>query len=292
MNNRELKWGLIFISPAALYFVVFWVLPLGLAFFYSFTDWSIGADPEFVGVTNYTDLISDELFRRTVWNSVRISVIAVIISLVFALGLAVVLNDPDIRGGRLFRLSIILPVVTDWVATGLVWQLIFLPNQGVLASLGADMGLDFLVQMRWTAARGLAPWAIAIFIVWKQTGLYAIFFLAGLKGVPKDVIEAARVDGASVWRQFWEIRWPLMKPITVFVVVISFITTIGLFEPVYLLTAGGPVDATRTVPLFLFENFFTFGRSGYASAAGIYFLGMSLAFAFVSTRVLRDSYER
>ena len=287
-----MRWGLIFISPAAIYFLIFWLFPLALALFYSFTDWSIGADPSFVGVDNYKELLGDPLFGHTVRNSLWIAFLSVSISLVLALGLATVLNDSGIKGGRLFRLAIILPVVTDWVATGLVWQLFFLPNQGVLASIGADTGLTALVRMRWTADRSLAPWAIAIFIIWKQTGLYTIFFLAGLKGISREVIDAARVDGASAWQQFWGIRWPLMKPITVFVVIVSFITTAGLFEPVFLLTAGGPVDATRTVPLFLFENFFTFGRSGYASAAGIYFLGMCLAFAFVSARVLRDSYAR
>lgn len=290
--SRELKWGLIFISPAAVYFLAFWVLPLVLAIFYSLTDWSIGGSAEFIGLDNYKELASDPAFGRTVWNSIRIAGIALAVSLTLALGLAAILNDPDIWGARWFRLMVILPVVTDWVATGLVWQLIFLPNQGVLASIGADLGISELVRLRWTADRGLASWAIAIFIIWKQTGLYAIFFLAGIKGIPRDVIEAARVDGAGPWRQFWTIRWPLMRPITVFIVVISFVTTMGLFEPVYLLTAGGPVDATRTIPLFLYENFFTFGRSGYASAAGIYFLGMSLAFAFVSARVLRQAYER
>lgn len=288
--TRELRWGLFFISPAVVYFLVFWLAPLALAVFYSLTDWSIGADPKFVGLANYTELLGDPLFKRTVSNSIWIAFLSVSISLALALGLATVLNDPGIRGGRLFRLSIILPVVTDWVATALVWQLIFLPNQGVLASIGADLGLNQLVQLRWTADRALAPWAIAIFIIWKQTGLYTIFLLAGLKGISKEILEAAKVDGANAWRQFWRIRWPLMKPITVFVVIVSFITTAGLFEPVFLLTAGGPVDATRTLPLFLFENFFTFGRSGYASAAGIYFLGISLAVAFLSTRILRDSY--
>ena len=290
--SRDVRWGLIFISPAALYFIAFWLMPLALALYYSFTDWSIGADPGFVGLANYTELLGDPLFRRTVRNTVWIAFLAVSISLAAALGLATILNDPAIRASRLFRIAIILPVVTDWVATGLVWQLIFLPNQGVLASLGADLGITELVRLRWTADRSLAPWAVAIFIIWKQTGLYAIFFLAGLKGISRDVLDAARVDGAGPLSLFWRIRWPLMKPITVFVVIISFITTAGLFEPVYLLTAGGPVDATRTVPLFLYENFFTFGRSGYASAAGLYFLGMCLAFAFVSARMLKDSYAR
>ena len=195
--HRELKWGLLFISPAAAYFLVFWILPLVLALFYSFTDWSIGADPNFVGLGNYRELIGDPLFRHTVWNSIKITSISLSISLTLALGLATIRNDPDIRGGRLFRLAIILPVVTDWVATGLVWQLIFLPNSGVLASIGASTGITDLIQLRWTANRTLAPWAIAIFIIWKQTGLYTIFFLAGLKGIPTNLLDAAKVDGGK-----------------------------------------------------------------------------------------------
>ncbi|WP_436499997.1 carbohydrate ABC transporter permease [Actinokineospora sp. HUAS TT18] len=291
LRSRELRVAAVFISPAILFFLVFWAAPVLLAAYYSLTDWQVGGSETWVGFENYAKLLSDPQFHTAVWSSLTIVVIVMVISLLLALGVALVLSDPRIQAGRLWRVAVIIPVVTDWVATGLVFQLFFLPNQGVLASLGQSLGIDALNTVRWTTDAGLAPWAIAIFVVWKQTGLYAIFFLAGLKGIPTDVLEASKVDGANSWQAFWRIRWPMMTPVTVFVVVLAFVTTLGLFEPVYLLTGGGPAGATRTLPLFLFENFFTFGNSGYASAAGIYFLLLSLVFTYLASRILKDSLE-
>jgi ABC-type sugar transport system permease subunit len=282
---------LAFISPAIVFFVVFWSLPVMLALVYAFTDWRIGSTAEFVGLDNLTGLLSDPLFQRSVQASLWIAILVVAGSMLLGFMIALILADDRIRFGRMWRLVVIVPVVADWVATGLVFQLIFLPNQGVLAALGHSLGLDFLVRMRWTTSADLAPIAIAIFIIWKQTGLYAIFLLAGLRSIPRTVVEAAQVDGASPFQTLRSIKLPLMRPILTFVLIFAFLTTLGLFEPVFLLTAGGPAGATRTLPIFLFENFFTFGRSGYASAAGIYFLVMSLAFAFAAARVLRSRGE-
>jgi ABC-type sugar transport system permease subunit len=281
----------VFISPAIVYFVLFWSLPVVLALVYAFTDWRIGSTAEFIGLDNFTGLLTDPLFHQSVNASLWIAVLAVTGSLLLGLGIALILADDRIRFGRMWRLIIIVPVVADWVATGLVFQLIFLPNQGVLAALGHSLGLDFLVRMRWTTSASLAPFAIAIFIIWKQTGLYAIFLLAGLRSIPKSIVEAAQVDGASPLQTLRSIKLPLIRPILAFVLIFAFLTTLGLFEPVFLLTAGGPAGATRTLPIFLFENFFTFGKSGYASAAGIYFLTLSLAFAFMAARVLRSRSE-
>ncbi|AWB96469.1 hypothetical protein DCE93_13100 [Agromyces badenianii] len=290
-RNGEARIALSFISPSLAFFVVFWALPLIATIGYSMTSWRVGSDPEWIGLDNYFALASDPLFHRSVAASLTISVGASVVSLAIALGLAAVLAQPAIRGGRLWRLAIILPVVTDWVATGLVFQLIFLPNQGVLASLAASVGAEALINVPWVSDRTLAPIAVSIFIIWKQTGLYTIFFFAGIRSIPDDVIEAARLDGASAWAVFWRIRWPMMKPITVFVVVTAFVTTLGLFEPVFMLTGGGPAGETRTLPIFLYENFFSFGNSGYASAAGVVFLLISLAFALVASRMLKESYE-
>jgi ABC-type sugar transport system permease subunit len=288
--NRA-RFGLAFISPAIAFFILFWSLPVILALVYAFTDWRIGSTAEFIGLDNFTDLLSDPLFQRSVQASLWIAVLVVTGSMLLGLGIALVLSDDRIRLGRMWRLIVIAPVVTDWVATGLVFQFIFLPNQGVLAALGHSLGLDFLVRARWTTSADLAPFAIALFIIWKQTGLYAIFLLAGLRSIPRVVVEAAQVDGAGPLQTFLRIKLPLMRPILAFVLIFAFLTTLGLFEPVFLLTAGGPAGATRTLPIFLFENFFTFGRSGYASAAGIYFLMSSLAFAFAAAWVLRSRGE-
>jgi ABC-type sugar transport system permease subunit len=290
--KRDTRWGLIFIAPGIAYFLIFWILPVILAAVQSLSRWRAGRAAGFIGLKNYGDLLSDPLFHNSVLASAGITTGAVVITFAIALGLAVLLNDETLRGGRWFRVIIFLPVVTDWVATGLIWQLIFLPYQGVLAGIFSGLGLHNLTELRWTATRELAPLAIIIFIVWKTTGLYTVILLAGLKSVPKPLLEAARVDGANPWQAFRHVTIPLLAPITVFVVVSSFVSTIGLFEPVFMLTGGGPADATKTLPLFLYEQFFQFQQGGYASAAGMLFLLICLGFALVAARRLQQTaYE-
>lgn len=286
----ELKHGLFFISPGLAYFLIFWILPVVLALFYSLTKWKVGRPPQFIGLQNYLELLNDAQFIQSVGASAYITALAVSGTCFLALGLAVLLNDDTLRGNRIFKSLIFLPVVTDWVATGMVWQLIYLPYQGVLPGFFYNLGLRYLMGLRWTASRDLAPLAIVIFIIWKTTGLYTIVFLAGLKSIPKHYSEAAQVDGANAWHIFLHITLPLLRPITVFVLVSAFVSTIGLFEPVFMLTGGGPGDATRTLPIFLYENFFQFRNGGYASAAGILFLLICLVFALIAANRLRYSY--
>jgi ABC-type sugar transport system permease subunit len=289
MKRRELRTCLVFISPAVVFFVVFWAFPVLMAAYYAFTDWQVGRSAPWVGVANFTELFGDPLFRTAIKASLTIAVLAVIGGVGIALCLALILARPDIRAARWWRLAIFIPVVTDWVSTGLVWQMMFLRDRGVIAQILAKFGFTSLVRTEWTTDATLAPIAIAIFIIWKTTGLYTLFFLAALKAVPNDVLEASTVDGAGAWQRFRYVRWPLMKPITVFVIVIAFVTALGLYEPIFMLTGGGPAGRTRALPIFLLENFFQFERSGYASAAGLIFLGMSLLFAFVASRVMKEA---
>jgi ABC-type sugar transport system permease subunit len=290
--RRDTRWGLIFIAPGVAYFLVFWILPVILAAVQSVSRWKAGRAAGFIGLKNYIDLLNDPLFHNSVSASAVISGGAVLLTFTIALGLALLLNDETLRGGRWFRIIIFLPVVTDWVATGLIWQLIFLPYQGVLPGIFFNLGLRDLMSLGWTSSRQLAPLAIIIFIVWKTTGLYTVILLAGLKSVPKPLVEAARVDGANAWQAFRHVTMPLLAPITVFVVVSSFVSTVGLFEPVFMLTGGGPADATKTLPLFLYEQFFQFQAGGYASAAGMLFLFICLFFALVAARRLQQTaYE-
>ena len=288
--RHEARTGLFFISPGVIFFVVFWITPVILAIFYGFTDWNVGKAPHWIGFKNYQQLFTDPLLRQSLIASTKITVISVTGTFFVSLGLAYLLNVENLVGGRLIRLLIILPFVADWVATGLVWQLIFLPNGGVLAGVFSWLGLYDWMSLRWTSSTSLAPWAISIFIIWKTSGFYTIIFLAGLKGIPIQYLEAAEVDGANAWQSFWTVTMPLLKPITVFVLMITFVSTIGLFEPVYMLTGGGPADATRVLPIFLYENFFQFHHGGYASAAGILFLLLCLGFALLAARLLQYSY--
>jgi ABC-type sugar transport system permease subunit len=287
--RRDTRWGLFFIAPGIAYFLIFWILPVILAAAQSLSRWRAGRAAGFIGLKNYIDLFNDPLFRNSAAASAVITGGAVLLTFCIALGLALILNDETLRGARWFRVIIFLPVVTDWVATGLIWQLIFLPYQGVLPGIFYNIGLKDLMALRWTATRELAPIAIMIFIVWKTTGLYTVILLAGLRSVPKPLQEAARVDGANAWQVFRHVTIPLLTPITVFVVISSFVSTIGLFEPVFMLTGGGPADATKTLPLFLYEQFFQFQAGGYASAAGMLFLFICLGFALIASRRLQQS---
>src|SRR5258708_23624309 len=161
--KRDPRWGLIFIAPGAAYFVVFWILPVILAAIQSLSRWRQGRAAGFIGLKNYVDLLNDPLFLNSVGASALITVGAVTLTFFIALGLALLLSDDTLRGARWFRVIIFLPVVTDWVATGLIWQLIFLPYQGVLPGIFYNLGLKDLMSLRWTSSRELAPIAIMIF---------------------------------------------------------------------------------------------------------------------------------
>jgi ABC-type sugar transport system permease subunit len=291
-ENRELFWGLAFISPALLYFLVFGIYPVLATAWRSLFRFRGGRPHAFIGLQNYASLLQDPLFLWSVAISLVIALAIVVATYVLALGLALLLNDPEIKGARWFRLMIFVPVVTDWVATALIFQLIFLPNQGVLAALFSSVGLKALVSLNWLSSRHLGPLAIIIFSVWKTVGLFAVILLAGLKSIPRALIEAAVVDGARPSQVLRFVTLPMLMPLVTFVVIVAFVNAIGLFEPVFMLTGGGPADATKTLPLFLHEQYFLFGRQGPASAVALMFLAIVLAFALVATRQLKQmAYE-
>lgn len=282
--------GVAFASPALAYFIAFWLLPVGMALFYSFTDWRLTPDFDFVGFDNYVRLAQDPRFLWSIQITLIISVAIAAASTIIALGIALTLDDPRIPFSDALRALFFLPVVTDWVATGLVWQFIYLPFEGVLAGMLLPLGLTEWAGLRWTSSRALAPAAVSIFAVWKLTGLYIIIFSAGLRSVPESYKEAARVAGANAWHIFRFVTLPLIAPITLFVVLISFVTAAGLFEPIFILTAGGPVDATRTLPLFMYETFFSFLQGGYASAQSIVALALTLVIALIAASRLQYGF--
>jgi ABC-type sugar transport system permease subunit len=195
--RSELFWGLVFAGPALAYFLVFWIYPVLATAYRSLFRFKGGRPDAFVGLENYADLLQNPLFIGSVTISLSISFGIVVVTFALALGLALLLDDPALRGARWFRLAIFIPVVTDWVATALVWQLIFLPNQGVLAALFSSLGLKSLVGLNWLSSRTLGPVAIIIFSVWKTVGLYTIILFAGLKSIPAALKEAAVIDGAQ-----------------------------------------------------------------------------------------------
>lgn len=289
-SKKLARTGMAFTSPAVLYFLLFWLLPVLLAIYYSFTDWQLASDYRFVGLENYIRLFRDARFLNSLGVTLLLGFSIAGIATLLSLGIALLLNDPRLKLTNAMRALFFIPVITDWVAMGLVWQFIFLPYKGVFAGLTVALGIPEFAGLRWTSSHNLALVAIIIFAVWKLSGFYIVIFSAGLRGIPTMYTEAARVDGASNIQVFWLMTFPLLMPITLFVVLTSFVTAIGLFEPIFMLTQGGPVDATRTLPLLMYEAFFSFQQGGYASAMAIITLVLTLVIALVAAGRLQYGF--
>ena len=237
----------------------------------SLTRWDLLSDPVWVGLDNYIELLTDDpLFRTVLWNTFYFTVVSVPLSTVIALGLALLFNT-GLRAIPLFRTAYFLPVITATVVVALVWRWFFNPDFGILNYALYRLGVDS--PPNWLASRTWAMPSVIILAVWKQVGYNMVIFLAGLQAVPASLYEAASIDGAGRWNRFRNITLPLLTPTTFFVLVISIINALQVFDAVLVLTNGGPANATRTMVYHIWEEAFVFLEMGYAAAvAWILFL--------------------
>ena len=269
IEREDASWGFIFMIPYICGLMLFIAGPIIGSFLLSFSEWDLVTAPRFVGMANYQNLLNDELFRKSLSNTVYYVAGVVPFEIVLSLGLAIVLNHAR-RGVILFRTIYFLPVISSTVAVALVWMWIYSPDFGVLnhlLSLLRIPGPNWLVSSKWAMP------AVIIMSIWKAIGFNMIIFLAGLQGVPTQLYEAARIDGANSWQTFSKITLPLISPTTFFITVVSIINAFQVFESTYILTKGGPANSTLTIVYYLFNNAFEYFKMGYAcSVAYILFL--------------------
>jgi multiple sugar transport system permease protein len=224
----------------------------------SATSWDVLTEPRFVGAANYVELAGDPLFRRVVGNTLVYVAVTVPVGIGIALALAVAL-DSGLRGAAIYRTVFFLPVVASSVAVAVVWRWLYSSDFGLLNwALGANVP--------WIASSEWALPSVMIAAVWKGLGYDLLVFLAGLKSIPGGLYEAAALDGASAWQRFWHVTLPLLAPTTFFVLVVALLRASQVFDLAYVLTGGGPANATNTVVLFLYEAAFHHFRMGYAAA--------------------------
>jgi len=248
--------------PALALFAVFKAYPVVASFWISLTTGS-GALRHFTGFSNYQRLVNDPLFWTSLQNTGIILVIQVPIMLGLAILLALGINSIHVRLKAIWRLGVFMPSVTGLVATGIIFSFLLNKDQGALNWLLSLMGLP---AVDWLGDPSWARVAIVLVLTWHYTGYYAVIYLAGLQGVPKELYEAAMVDGAGAIRRFTSVTIPHLRPILLFTVVLSTIGTLQLFDEPYVLTRGGPDNATMTVSMYLYNNGFSYFDSGYASA--------------------------
>jgi len=289
-RRRSATWvtAYLFLVPGLLLFLAFRVYPLLEGLRLSFTNARLGrAAYAYVGLANYGRLLEDSRFHVSLWNTVFYTVASTLPILAIPLFLAVALNRGRLR--TLLRGAFFFPFTLSVVTVGLTWLWLLDPVVGPFNYYAKAAGLP---ARSWLADPNLAMWAIIGTTVWWVTGYYLVIYLAGLQDIPRELYEAAALDGAGAWRSFWRITLPLLRPVLLFVVVTHIIGSFQLFGLVFVVTGGGPGDATRTVVQHLYEtafqNFFHFGSA--SAMAWILFL-VILVFSVLQFRLMRGHTE-
>ncbi|MGQ9629202.1 MAG: carbohydrate ABC transporter permease [bacterium] len=262
MALREAVGGYLFIMPWLLGFLFFVAGPMIASFTMTFVKWGIVDKPQWVGFKNFRTMFTDDpLFWKSLYNTVYYTVFAVPLGIVASLSIALLLNQ-GVRGLSFYRLLYYVPAVTSGVATAILWIWLFNPNIGLLNYVLGKVGIH---GIRWIADPAWSKPALIIMSLWGSGGGMVIF-LAGLKGIPAQLYEAARVDGANAWQSFWWITIPQLTPVIFFNLVMGIIASFQVFTAAYVMTQGGPMHSTLFYVLYLFQNAFTYFHMGYASA--------------------------
>ncbi len=296
---REERTAYLFLAPGLALFLLFVLIPVVAAFYLSFCRYDIIHSPHWVGTANYQriarDIGSQGVFCVSLRNTAQYALGTIPLGMALALALALLVNA-GLRGVSIYRTTYYLPVVTSLVAISMVWMWIYDPSYGLLNYLlvlisragSAVTGHHVLIAPQtWLANPKQAMPAIIAMSIWRGLGYNMVIYLAGLQGIPEHLHEAALIDGASKWQRFRAITWPLLKPTTAFIFVVSVIGASQVFAQVYVMTNGGPNNATTTIVHQIFQNAFSFMKMGYASAMAFVLFAIIFVLSLINLRLMR-----
>jgi ABC-type sugar transport system permease subunit len=267
--------GLLFILPNYLIYTIFVLIPVIYTIYLGFTDYNLMNDPKWIGIQNYLQIFQDENFITALGNTFYFSMFTIFPSMALGLIVAVLLNTKLLKGKPFFRACYYMPNIISMVAASMVWLWIYDPGHGLLNNILMALKMD---TKDWLFDPFLAMPSIIVVNIWNALGYNMIIYLAGLQGIPDYLYEAATVDGASKIRQFFTITIPMIKPITFFLFVMACIKSFQVFDQVFIMTNGGPVNATTTIVHQIYQNAFQYNKMGYAS-------GMALILLLITTTI-------
>ncbi len=274
LQRRRYLIAFLFVLPALVNFAIFRYIPIVMAARASLYDYSLlGGFGDFVGLKNYLRAFDDDLF----WTSLKVSVEFVLMKV-----------SRELRGMGFVRTVIFIPVVTSIVAAAVLWGMMYNKDQGLIQSL---LGIFGVPHTAFISNPTLALPAIVVMMVWKEVGFSTIIFVAGLKNIPQMFYEAAAIDGAGRVRQFFAITLPLLRPVTLFVVVTQTISAFQVFVPVYVMTQGGPAFATNALVYYIYQNGFQYNDMGFATAMSFVGLVILVLMSIGQFRLLRGDVE-
>lgn len=287
----EISAAYFFLAPALISIFVFFFIPVIAAFIISFTDfdiYSLGnySYLKFVGLKNYSNLLSDELFWTSLKNTFYFVLAASPLSIAVSLGAALILNSKLVKLKGLFRLSYFIPVVTTLVAVAIVWRFIYHPRFGILNYLLGFVGIN---PIDWLGDPFWAMPSIILMSIWKNFGYNMIIFIAGLQNIPEHLYEAAILEGANGWQRFKKITIPMLAPTTIFISIITMIGNFQLFAEPYVMTQGGPLNKTLSVVQYMYQEGFRWWNMGYSASIAFVLFIIIFAGTMIQLKIQKQS---
>ena len=277
--KTEARAAMLFLAPGMALITLFFILPVCAGFFLSLTDfdlYSLGdvGNTRLVGAANYGSLLANPLFWRALRNTLYFSFVGGPLTIAVALAAALLLNAKLARFKAFFRTIYFAPVVTTIVGVAIVWKYVYHPRVGLLNRMLEAVGItgpDWLGDPRWAMP------ALILLAIWRGFGYAMVIFLAGLQNVPEELYEAARIDGADAWKQFWHVTVPELGPTFVFVGIITAIGFLQVFAEPYVMTPdGGPLNATLTIVMLMYREGFRWWNMGYAASVAFILFALVL----------------
>ncbi|MEK3798304.1 sugar ABC transporter permease [Peribacillus sp. FSL H8-0477] len=268
--------------PALLLYTIFAIVPILQSFYYSLMEWNGFSEMKFVGLNNFKELFQDPLFWKSAKNNLFVVMASVLGQIPIALVIALLLNR-KLKGAKFFRTIGFLPVVLSTVVISLTWSLIYNTKNGLINELLRTVGLESLTQ-NWLGDTKWSMIAVCITVIWQFVGLYLIIFLAALQNIPEEVLEAAKIDGASEWMTTWKITIPMIWDTIIVAVILCISGSLRTFDLIYVMTHGGPAHSTEVMALYMFNETFNKLQYGYGSAVSVVIFFFSLLLIFIVTK--------
>jgi len=280
-NSKKLLPYLL-VSPYILFVLVFVLFPVFFCLFLTFHKWNIIAPMNFIGTDNYLRLFQDRLFWKAIGNTLKFLLLHIPLQLIVSLFLAYLLNQ-KMKASSFFRASFFMPVIVSGVVVTILWQQLLGFDSGLINRLLTTVGLN---KIGWLVNPDVAIYSIAVMATWKNVGLYVILFLVGLQTVPTQYYEAAKMEGATRWQQFYHITLPMINPTIFMVVILSTIGGFNLFIEPYIMTGGGPLNQTLSAVLYIYKQAFQYYNMGYSATLGFFYAIMIMTVVILQKKFI------
>jgi len=283
--SRNRKYIFIGLFPAVALYIIFVIYPIVRSFFYGFYEWNGLGEPIYIGLKNFQDILKDNIFWLSFKNNIFVVVASILGQIPLGLFLAIVLNS-KLKGAGFFRSVLFIPMILSTVVVGLLWSTLLNYQMGVVNYILQSLGLEKLA-LDWLGNPDIAMYTVCAVIIWQFFSLYMIIFLAALQNIPNDILEAANIDGANELRKFFSITLPMLWPTVMTAVVLCISGSMRSFDLVYVMTQGGPANATELMATYMYNKTLSVYKYGYGSAVSLVIFVISFGLILISQSLMR-----